>query len=197
METTNLSKSLNATQHESRGSLSIISGITNQPSWQSTQHHFFNDVNSALTVKPKKTKLAKSSSKAVVSLFVLLVEDDPIVQKIHCIMLEKLGHRVDVVASGKEALKLFSQNSYDVILTDIGLPGMSGIEITAEIRRLEKSITPIPIIAVTAYVQEDIQNDCLKAGANAVATKPLQLDALKQLLEQHTTITNQVKKLTK
>lgn len=117
-------------------------------------------------------------------LLVLLVEDDPTVQRVHSMMLAKLGHRVDIAKSGLEALMLFSQNSYDIILMDVGLPDINGIQIITEIRCREKNKKSVPIIALTGYIQEEIQNECLAAGANAVATKPITIEALQTLLQR-------------
>lgn len=151
------------------------------------ENHLLSNRDITLVPKHKKTSKTKSpSNKVCPSLIILLIEDDPIIQKIHRAMLEKLGHRVETAMNAASALLLFSQNRYDMILTDIGLPEISGIEITAEIRRREKSKNPIPIIAVTAYVQEEIKEDCIKAGANAVAIKPLRLDTLQLILQEYT-----------
>lgn len=115
---------------------------------------------------------------------ILLIEDDPIVQRVHNGMLEKLGHYVDIAANGVSALTLFSQNNYDIVLTDIGLPVMSGVEIITEIRQHENSKKIIPIIALTGYMEEKTKKDCLAAGANAVAIKPISMETLKELLQR-------------
>lgn len=148
------------------------------------EQQLLSDNDTTVAVKPKKIKSANLSSKSTEALSVLLIEDDPLVQRVHSMMLTKLEYHVDIAANGVDALTLFSQNSYDIVLTDVGLPEMSGIEIIAEIRRREKFKNPIPIIAITAYSQEEVKNDCLEAGANEVATKPIAMSALQELLQR-------------
>jgi CheY-like chemotaxis protein len=74
-------------------------------------------------------------------------------------------------------------NGYDLILMDVGLPGISGIEVVAEIRRRENGQSHIPIVVLTAYTPTEIQEACLKAGADAVFTKPIMMEMLKQILQ--------------
>jgi len=112
---------------------------------------------------------------------VLLVEDDPIIQKVHTMMLERVGCKIGVASNGDEALKMYNQG-YDAILMDVGLPGMSGIEIAAEIRKREAGNGRIPIIGVTGYGYEEDKRNCLAAGMDDVAIKPLKPDELTQIL---------------
>lgn len=111
---------------------------------------------------------------------VLLVEDDRIVQKVHRSMLERLGYLVDIADTGEQALIMFPRG-YDIIIMDIGLPDISGLKVIEAIR-VDRIAKHTPIIAITAYVQTDIKNDCLKAGADAVAIKPINADELKELM---------------
>jgi PAS domain S-box-containing protein len=114
---------------------------------------------------------------------ILLVEDDVIVQKVHKLMLEKAGCKVEVASDGNQALAMAS-NHYDAIFMDVGLPGMSGLEATQQIRQREINHKHTPIIAMTAYVHDGDRNNCLAAGMDDVATKPIALDALKQILSR-------------
>lgn len=114
---------------------------------------------------------------------VLLVEDDLIVQKVHKKMIENAGCKVDLAKDGSEALTLFKQG-YDLILMDVGLPGMSGLEVTKQIRLQEGSQKRIPIVAMTAFVHEEDRKNCLAVGMDDVATKPISSEALKALLKQ-------------
>jgi len=112
---------------------------------------------------------------------ILLVEDDPIIQKVHTMMLEKVGCQVSVAQNSQEALGVYNKG-FDAIFMDVGLPGMSGIEIAAEIRRREAGLGRIPIIGVTGYGYEEDKINCLNAGMDDVAIKPLKPEELTQLL---------------
>jgi len=114
---------------------------------------------------------------------ILLVEDDRIVQKVHKIMLERLGCEVDVAEDGPRALEIFTKG-YDVIIMDVGLPGMSGLEVTTEIRKRESVAKRTPIIAITAFGHEEDRNNCLAAGVDDVAIKPVALEDLTQVLRR-------------
>ncbi len=114
---------------------------------------------------------------------ILLVEDDRIVQKVHRMMLERLGYQVDLAEDGQKALEKTSTN-YDAIFMDVGLPGMSGLEVTSEIRKREGNNKRIPIIAMTAYVYEEDRNNCLAAGMDDIATKPISFPELQKILKK-------------
>lgn len=114
---------------------------------------------------------------------VLLVEDDPIVQKVHKMMLSKVGCEIDVANSGEEALAMFG-NGYDMIFMDVGLGShISGMDVTREIRKRENGVH-IPIIAMTGYGDEDSKAGCFAAGMNDIAVKPTTPEHLKSLLQQ-------------
>ena len=116
--------------------------------------------------------------------WILLVEDEPIVQKVHSSLLEKFGCHVDLAENGEQALAK-SINDYDIIFMDVGLPDISGIDVTKKIRLEINREKQIPIIVLTGYVQEDIKNQCLAAGADAVFTKPISSEKLKMVLQNY------------
>jgi len=120
------------------------------------------------------------------SLHILLVEDDLIIQKIHRLMLEKLGCKVDVANNSKEVFDLYPRG-YDLIFMDVGLPGMGGLEITQKIREQENPQTHIPIIAMTAHAHEEDRHNCLAAGMEEVVAKPVSAEILKEIVERWTT----------
>lgn len=116
---------------------------------------------------------------------VLLVEDEPIVQKIHTNMLQKLGCQVDLAVNAEQALAKAHQE-YDIIFMDVGLPGhKSGIEVTHEIRSRELGKKAIPIVVLTGYADEEIKEKCLDAKANAVYTKPIGMKELGKILQAY------------
>lgn len=111
---------------------------------------------------------------------ILLVEDTPIIQIVHKRMLENLGYQVELANCAEKALYKLNQTTYDVILMDISLPGMSGIDAAIEIRRREYQ--NLPIIALTAFSDKKNYQDCINAGINAFVTKPISQEKLKNLI---------------
>jgi CheY-like chemotaxis protein len=114
---------------------------------------------------------------------ILLVEDTPIIQVVHKRMLENLGYHVELVDCAEKALYKISETTYDVILMDINLPGMSGIDAAIQIRRLEYQ--NLPIIALTAFSDKKNYQDCIDAGINAFVTKPISQEKLKNLMDYY------------
>jgi PAS domain S-box-containing protein len=113
---------------------------------------------------------------------ILVVEDNMTNQVVAMGMLKKLGLRADVVANGLEALKALESVPYDLVLMDVQMPVMDGLEATREIRKHPSPISTLPIIAMTAHVLESDQQDCLAAGMNDCLTKPVSFLLLTQLL---------------
>ncbi|GAB3116330.1 ATP-binding protein [Novispirillum itersonii] len=106
------------------------------------------------------------------ALRLLVVEDDPVNQQVTAEVLRRAGHRIDVVASGAEAVALAGENRYDVILMDMQMPGMDGPEATRRIRALPAPFGQVPVVALTANaMQEDVRR-CREAGMNAHVAKP-------------------------
>jgi signal transduction histidine kinase/CheY-like chemotaxis protein len=116
---------------------------------------------------------------------VLLVEDNPINQKIALLMLEKIGCNVDVAANGIEALKALQLFSYDLIFMDCQMPEMDGYEATRRIRKLPQPISDIPIIALTANAFKEDQAKCIEAGMNDFVTKPVESSTLEGKLKRY------------
>jgi two-component system aerobic respiration control sensor histidine kinase ArcB len=106
---------------------------------------------------------------------ILLVEDNNIAR----LMLERLvnqfGYRCKSVTDGESAFELASKVNFDLIITDLGLPGISGIDLTKKIRELEQiqQKMPVPIIGLTAHADPKIKNNCVYAGMNDAYTKPI------------------------
>lgn len=117
---------------------------------------------------------------------VLVAEDNEINQIIVLKLLDKLGHRADVVASGQEALAALTTHPYDLVLMDIEMPVMDGLEATRQIRSGQAHIADpqIPIIAMTAHTEREERERCLKAGMNDHVGKPINRKMLAQVLER-------------
>lgn len=108
---------------------------------------------------------------------VLLVEDDPLNQQIIQIMLEVVGQDIYTVTDGLEAVEQARRQHFGIILMDMNMPKMGGIEATAEIRRLPGHAAT-PIIALTANAFDDDREACLAAGMNDHLSKPVTADTL-------------------
>jgi CheY-like chemotaxis protein len=114
---------------------------------------------------------------------VLLAEDNRINQRISLLMLQPQGVVVDCASSGPEALRCFNEQLYDVVLMDIQMPGMSGVEVTRLIRHHpDPRRAGIPIIALTANALRRDQERYLAAGMNACLIKPFEERYLHQTI---------------
>ncbi len=114
---------------------------------------------------------------------VLVVEDNSINQQVVVGMLNSLGCvHVDAVTNGLEALENASRLSYDIIFMDVSMPVMDGLEATKKIRELESRAAALPIVALTAHAMAGDRERCLVAGMNDVVTKPVQPQALAEVL---------------
>ena len=114
---------------------------------------------------------------------ILLVEDNEINREIMQSQLIAMGYRVDLAADGKQALQLYQNNAYDVILTDIEMPEMNGYELTTEIRRIEAGTDrSSPIFAITASEFDLNEERAVAQGFNGYMLKPLEIEVLKRKL---------------
>jgi CheY-like chemotaxis protein len=110
---------------------------------------------------------------------ILLAEDNPINQKVAMNLLKKRGHTVRVAANGKEALAEMESNRFDLVLMDIQMPEMDGVEACRAIRKREEgSGMHTPVIALTAHAMTGDRDRFLAAGMDGFASKPIQMDEL-------------------
>ncbi|MGC8879219.1 MAG: response regulator [Anaerolineae bacterium] len=129
---------------------------------------------------------AESTSPPSVSvgpLRVLLAEDNEINRRLAVALLEKAGHQVTCARDGREVLDKLRQGAFDVILMDVQMPGMDGIEATAAIRA-NPAWADIPIIAMTAHAMKGDRERLLEAGMDDYISKPVRRDALLAALER-------------
>ncbi len=114
---------------------------------------------------------------------ILVAEDNPVNQRLVMRLLEKRGHRVTLAADGRQALEALNQGSFDLVLMDVQMPGMDGLEATAIIREKEKKTGKRqPIIALTAHAMTGDRDRCLAAGMDNYLTKPIRPQELDQIL---------------
>ncbi|MBY0405670.1 MAG: PAS domain S-box protein [Cyanobacteria bacterium] len=141
------------------------------------------------TQKPTSTfNLISTSNQSykqnISSLKILLVEDVQINRTIIMKSLEKLGHQIEVALNGFEAIEAFQNNHYDLILMDIQMPEMNGLDATRKIRSLEKSGSHIPIIALSAQAMPEDLIACKEAGMDDYLSKPFKAEALYKVIYQ-------------
>jgi PAS domain S-box-containing protein len=117
---------------------------------------------------------------------VLLAEDNAINARVAVRLLEKLGHTILHVGDGQLAVEAVSSSRFDVVLMDMQMPNLDGLEATRRIRALEAPDAPrLPIIALTANAMKGDDTLCLEAGMDAYLTKPIEVNRLREALERH------------
>ncbi|MCX6278745.1 MAG: response regulator [Bacteroidetes bacterium] len=128
---------------------------------------------------------SENSSKGPLTL--LVVEDNAISLRMIQVSLLRLGYKVDAAADGAAAVDKFTNNIYDVILMDIMMPVMDGMEATIEIRKIEvarqiPSERRVKIIACTANAFEDDRSKFFEAGMDYYINKPVEIEELRRIL---------------
>ncbi|WP_372845309.1 ATP-binding protein [Pontiella sp.] len=126
-------------------------------------------------------------------LYVLVVEDNKLNQRVLVKILEKMGCRSDVAENGREALAMLKlarppeqRPAYDIVLMDIQMPVLDGLKATAMIRAQEGSETHIPIIAITAHAMKGDREKFLEQGMDGYLSKPIRREDVRAMLKHHT-----------
>ncbi len=121
---------------------------------------------------------------------ILLVEDNPVNRRLALRLLEKRGHTVLTAGDGAAALEQVDRDSFDLILMDVQMPVLNGLEATAAIRRREQGTgRRLPVVAMTAYAMEGDRQRCLAAGMDAYVSKPIQTEELHRVIAEVTAVT--------
>ncbi len=120
---------------------------------------------------------------------ILLAEDNVSSQRVTLQMLKRLGYRADVVANGIEALQALERQSYDIVLMDVRMPEMDGLEATRIILERWPDNGP-KVIAITAYALEGDREKCLAAGMNDYISKPIKMNELTEVLCKYQQLQN-------
>jgi two-component system, sensor histidine kinase and response regulator len=137
---------------------------------------------------PAPASGAASLAPSMPALDILLVEDHPINQKLASLMLGNWGHRVSIAHHGQEALEMLAAHRYDLILMDMQMPVMGGLEATRlwRQRELAEGLPRTPVVAMTANAMESDRQACLDAGMDDYVAKPIQARLLQDCLRRFT-----------
>ncbi len=142
----------------------------------------------AATLKPVYSEVTSAKQPTnpgrVSQLRILLAEDNHVNQKVALQMLKKLGYSADVAANGLEVLQAMERQSYDIVLMDIQMPEMDGIDTARKIRERWPNNGP-KIIALTAYALDGDRERCIQAGMDDYISKPIQIEELRSVLESN------------
>jgi len=128
--------------------------------------------------------LAASAASAASATRILVVEDDPESLEMMGALLGIWGYQTVLTEAGPAALAAVREAMPDVILLDLGLPGMDGFEVARSVRRLPGGGDSVLIVAVTAFRSEGHQREAWEAGFDKYLMKPVDLDSLRQVLTQ-------------
>jgi signal transduction histidine kinase/ActR/RegA family two-component response regulator len=134
------------------------------------------------TAAPTHTAVTGRRRTDVVARRILLVDDNPLNQIVGQAMLAKDGHDVVVAADGVQALAAVQERSFDLVLMDMQMPLMDGMEAARRIRGLSTSVRNVPIVALTANVMAEEIASCREAGMNDHLAKPIDRDQLRQII---------------
>jgi CheY-like chemotaxis protein len=138
-----------------------------------------------MSLQDRKQPGREPLGKGQESYHMLLAEDNLVNQRLVVRALEKRGHTVVVAKDGIEALAALEKGSFDLILMDVQMPEMDGLEATIAIREGEKTTgAHIPIIAMTAYAMKGDRERCLEAGMDSYIAKPIKVKELYQVIEE-------------
>jgi PAS domain S-box-containing protein len=143
--------------------------------------------NASVRQKPPSPRIggpAQASNGETKRLKILVIDDNVFNVKVASVMLEKMGHTVNVAFDGKAARTKLSHQPFDLVLMDLQMPAMDGLEATAAIRSSEAGTARhVPIVALTAYATKEDRDRCLEAGMDGYVSKPIQQDKLRQAIE--------------
>ncbi len=131
---------------------------------------------------PASTVTPAGISPSSRSLRILLAEDNLVNQRVAMTMLGKMGHRITLATNGLEALEQWRQSDFDLILMDVQMPEMTGLQATMQIRREEAIGTHVRIVAMTASAMSEDRDRCLGAGMDDFVSKPVSSKAIEQMI---------------
>jgi PAS domain S-box-containing protein len=152
------------------------------------QSELLDGILTAIGMPVEETPAGQAATAAVRTgpLHVLLAEDNLVNQRLATRLLEKQGHSVVIASDGDEACDAFTREPFDLILMDVQMPRVDGLEATRRIRSRERSTgRHIPIIAMTAHAMKGDRERCIEAGMDGYVTKPVDPDQLFNAIQEH------------
>ncbi len=172
--------------------LGKLTAFLNKPTKQS---QLYNVLVNLLGVEPLEVRLQGQTQlrrdipvlAKQIPLRILLAEDHLVNQKVALQILQRMGYRADVAGNGLEVLQSLRRQSYDVILMDMQMPEMDGLEASRQIQKLygkDRNTRRPRIIAVTANAMESDRTDCIAAGMDDYISKPIRMEQLVEVLSQ-------------
>jgi len=174
----------NASQPQAMLRLGMLSGTLHKPVTASALHDTLAEVFLGQRPHPPAPRLSSEDARGRLQGWkVLLAEDNPINQVVALDLLRWMGLTVDLAQDGASALNMARKDHYDLILMDVQMPHLDGIQATRAIRTLPQS-QALPILAMTANVLDEDRQQCLEAGMNAHVAKPIDPDLLFAALVQ-------------
>ena len=143
------------------------------------------DVLGFRTAAAKARDMLPAQAHTGASLRILVVEDNPVNQRLAVRLVEKHGHSAGTAANGQEALNMLDQKEYDLILMDVQMPVMNGLDASLAIREREKATgAHVPIVALTAHAMQSDKDECLASGVDDYLSKPIRGDELLSVIER-------------
>jgi CheY-like chemotaxis protein/anti-sigma regulatory factor (Ser/Thr protein kinase) len=139
----------------------------------------------AVVVRPREEDLLEQSFAEAHPLSILVVEDDLVNTRLICEILSQLGYKVEAVTDGYKALSVLTENRHNVVMMDMQMSRLDGLETTRRIRSGEcgERVQAIPVIALTALALKEEKKRIFEVGVDYYLSKPLQLASLKKVLE--------------
>ncbi len=161
----------------------LLAGVA--PSSDSTAFEIEETAETMIALPAEPTKMAEIDRSKDCAQRILIVEDNTINLRLAMTILTSAGYSVDAVADGSEAVRAVQALPYDLILMDIRMPVMGGVEATKRIRALELPVADCPIIAMTANAIRGDREEYLAAGMNDYISKPIDIRGLVQKVEEY------------
>ncbi|MEO5860882.1 MAG: ATP-binding protein [Burkholderiales bacterium] len=123
-----------------------------------------------IQLTPKYAEQARSRQR----IKILVAEDNPTNQKVICKILERAGHTVRLAANGEEALDILEQNQFDLVIVDMHMPIMGGVEVAKFYRFIDRKLPRMPFVMLTANATAEAMEECKQAGIDAFLSKPVE-----------------------
>ena len=141
-----------------------------------------------LEVREEKSRQINRDLGSKYPLKILLAEDNLVNQKVAVKIFEKLGYRIEVAGNGYEVLEAIENIKYDIIFMDVHMPDMDGLDASREINKLYGTENRPKIIAMTANAMQGDREECIAAGMDDYASKPIRIDVLQEIVERWGTV---------